>query len=99
MVGSSTIGLTTNRAPASRQARAVSASSTVPAPTTQPGAVLTSSRMISTAPGTVMVSSMTSMPPARSAATSASASSPLEARTTGKTPSFLIRCRTSLRSI
>ena len=78
----STQGATRKRAPAARQASAVAASGTVPAPTSRSGSAA-SSRIRSTAPGTVMVISKTVIPVSRSQATAVAAWAVFLVRTTG----------------
>ncbi len=69
------------------QVSASSGVSTVPAPmSARPRKRSASSRITSTAPGTVMVISNTEMPPASTASAARSASSAEGARTTGTTP-------------
>src|SRR6266478_3682539 len=88
-------GLTRNSAPASRQRRAVSTSSTVPAPISASETPLfLSSRITSIAPGTVMVISTMGIPPSHTAWAASSASAGDDARTTGTTPISKIRFRT-----
>src|SRR5581483_3083275 len=88
-------GLTRNSAPASMHRRAVSASSTVPAPTkTWEPADLTTSRISSIAPGTVIVISATGMPPSEMASTASFPSAREDARTTGTIPISTIRLQT-----
>src|SRR5437016_955099 len=80
-------GLTRNCAPASRHRLAASALRTVPAPTrTSAGLLLASSRITSTAPGTVMVISTIGIPPSQTASDAMRASHADDARTTGTTP-------------
>ncbi len=63
-------GLTMNCAPASITLSAVSASSTVPAPSRKPGGIFGASPAISSiAPGTVIVTSSARMPPSEMAST------------------------------
>src|SRR5258708_2296550 len=94
MVARLRAGLTTKRAPASMQARAVSASSTVPAPsrTSWPKRFETCS-MTPSAPGTVIVISRTVTPPSRIASTTLIASSADGARTTRTRPISAIWAR------
>src|SRR5437763_110830 len=95
MVGTSSDGLTTKRAPASMQARAPSASRTVPAPMSASSPRRrTRSAMTFTAPGTVIVISRMGMPPARIASTARIASSDERARTTGMMPMARMRSTT-----
>src|SRR5437667_4054599 len=94
-VGRFNPGLTRNCAPASRQRRAVSTSSTVPAPmSTSEALLLLSSRITSTAPGTVIVISTIGIPPWQTASDAINASREDDARTTGTTPISAIRSRT-----
>src|SRR5438067_4803946 len=98
MVARLRAGLTMKRAPASMQARAVSASRTVPAPrsTSDPNRRATCS-MTPMAPGTVIVISRTGTPPSRIASTTLIASSADCARTTGTSPtSAILRSMSSL---
>jgi hypothetical protein len=87
MVGRSKPGLTMKRAPASIHASASSAESTVPAPTS---ALLpnrsTNWRMTPTAPGTVIVTSHTETPAAKSTSTARMTSSAEGSRKTGTRP-------------
>src|SRR6266851_6827993 len=93
-------GLTRNCAPASRHRRAASGLSTVPAPMrTSDAQFFTSSRMTSTAPGTVMVISTIGMPPWQTASAATHASPGDDARTTGTIPISMIRSRTFCLSI
>ena len=76
------------------QARAVSGSSTVPAPTTASAPNLFArSSMRRTAPGTVIVISRTGTPPSRMASMARAASSADSARTTGTIPTSRIVAR------
>src|SRR2546422_4520704 len=94
-IGILTPGLTRNWAPALRQRRAVSTSSTVPAPmSTSEALLLLSSRITSTAPGTVIVISTIGIPPWQTASDAINASREDDARTTGTTPISAIRSRT-----
>jgi len=75
-----------NCAPSRMQARAVSGSSTVPAPMRMSGRSATRRRMTCRAPGTVMVTSRTLTPPAATAVARAMALSTDSARRTGTSP-------------
>ena len=90
---SSKDGPTIYCAPARIQARAVSASSTVPAPSSisDPNVSL-SSRIISSACGTVMVISIAVMPPARTASTILSPCAFVSARITETAPASINAC-------
>src|ERR1035437_688904 len=96
MVERRRLGVTKNSAPASMQARAVSGSSTVPAPSTilppNLSATFSSAWM---APGTVMVISAARMPPAYMASTARMALSALDVRTIGTIPTSVIKARIS----
>src|SRR6266403_5840030 len=93
-------GLTRNCAPASRQRRAASVLRTVPAPMRTPEALFfASSRMTSTAPGTVIVISTMGIPPSQTASAAMRASLGDAARTTGTIPISMIRSRTCCLSI
>src|ERR1700723_169340 len=87
-------GLTRNCAPASRQRWAASALRTVPTPTKIWGIVSAMRETTAVAPGTVMVISTTSRPPARTASAANSASSAVVARITGMIPVASARCNT-----
>ena len=82
-----TAGVTMNWAPADIPAHAVSASSTVPSPTTTWGSSLLTLSVISMAPGVVMVSSMQFRPPAESAPEQASRAAGPSARISAMTRS------------
>src|ERR1700723_378029 len=87
-------GLTRNCAPASRQRSAASALRTVPTPTKIWGIVSAIRETTAVAPGTVMVISTTSTPPARTASAANKASSAVAARITGMIPVASARCNT-----
>src|ERR1017187_3844222 len=89
-------GLTTNCAPSRMHMRAVSASSTVPAPIRMSGRSSASRRITRIAPGTVIVTSNTVTPPAAIAAASARAWVSLSARSTGTRPISRNDFRTSV---
>src|SRR6201996_9225835 len=94
------LGLTTNSAPASMVATHSAASVTVPEPNRS---LLPYSRLsffnTSMAPGTVMVTSITEMPPATSASTTPRASLAERARSTGMIPAASSCCSTSFDMI
>src|SRR5580704_8596375 len=99
-VGRCSPGLTRNSAPASRHRRAASAFRTVPAPTSiSEAAAFASSRITSTAPGTVIVISTMGMPPRQTASAAIRASLGDDARMTGTIPISMIRSRTLCLSI
>ena len=80
-------GLTMNWAPASMTRAAVSGSRTVPAPNRKPaGIVGARARIRSTAPGTVIVTSMARTPPAAMASTTACTLAGSFMRMTATTP-------------
>src|SRR5262249_8199720 len=87
-------GATTNSAPASRAARAVSGSSTVPAPSsTRPPSCRFPSRITSIAFGTVNVTSATLTPPSASARTTSTNGPGSGKRTTATIPQSNTRWR------
>ena len=87
MTGTDKPGLTRNSAPASRHSVACSERKTVPAPVSTLSPYLrTTSRITAGAFGTVMVISITGIPPAQMASTACRASSKLAALTTGTIP-------------
>ena len=91
-------GPTTNVAPASMTARAVATSVTVPAPRRNPsGSVGASARIISTARGTVIVTSSARTPPSASASTTARSFAGSFNRITATTPNCSIRCAIDAR--
>src|SRR5205807_1548419 len=93
-------GLTRNCAPASRHFLAASTLRTVPAPIkTSPELLFVSSRITSTAPGTVMVISTIGIPAWQTASAANRASRADDARTTGTTPILRILSRTLCLSI
>ncbi len=99
IVPRSSAGLTMNWAPASIQARAVCASSTVPAPIITSGSTSAlNSSIMRTAPGTVIVISRTEIPPLRMAATARRPISVDSALTTGMMPIAVRRVLTSALS-
>ena len=95
MVWTFSAGLTTNCAPSRMHIRAVSASSTVPAPIRMSGRSFASRFITSIAPGTVIVISSTVTPPSAIAVASASAFSTDAARSTGTNPIFFNSANTS----
>src|SRR5580658_4456702 len=99
-VGKFRPGLTRNCAPASRQFCAACAFNTVPAPirTSEPQ-FFTSSRITSSAPGTVIVLSTIGLPPSQTASSARHASRAEPARTTGTIPISRMRSRTFCLSI
>src|SRR5438552_8885361 len=87
MTGTDKPGLTRNCAPASRHSVACSERKTVPAPVSTLSPYLrTTSRITAGAFGTVMVISITGIPPAQMASTACRASSKVAALTTGTIP-------------
>src|SRR5665213_1544522 len=95
MVAMLSAGLTTNFAPSRMHIRAVSGSSTVPAPIKMSGRSCARRRITSMAPGTVIVTSSTVTPPSAMALASANALSTDEARRTGTRPIFRSSASTS----